>query len=712
MSAFHVARQGGIAVVTFDLPGESVNKITQAVGWEIDDLIDRLVHDATVTGIVLLSGKPDSFIAGADIAEFSRASTVEEMTKLSHDAQMLMRQIGARPKPIVAAIHGACLGGGMELALSCRYRVATSHPKTVLGLPEIQLGLLPGASGTNTLPRRIGARAALDLILTGKSIDAAKALRLGLVDEVVPPPILRDVAVSVAERLAQGWKPKRPGRGLLSFLLDQTPLGRLVVFRQARRQVEAKSGDHYPAPYRVLDVMQTSLSEGIERGLQEESIAFGELAMTDVSRRLVEIFFATTALKKDDGVPAGVGTAHPVRRLGVVGAGFMGAGIAGTAAMKAGAQVRMKDADLARVAVGIRNAERIITGQLTRRKISRFEHERQRALLTGTGDWSGFRAVDLVIEAVFEELGTKRQVVEDIERVVSPHAVIASNTSTIPIADIAREARYPERVIGMHFFSPVDRMPLLEVIPHEGSSVDAVVTAVQFGRRMGKTVIVVADSPGFWVNRILCPYLNEAGFLVDEGVPIDVIDRVMTEWGFPVGPLALLDEVGLDVGEKAGMVLHAAFGSRLAPSRALATLRADGRLGRKNGRGFYLYAEGKKGGVDPSVAHLLGTKSPSEIDEQRVQDRLVYMMLNEAAMAMSEGVVRIPRDGDIGAIFGIGFPPFRGGPLRTLDAVSAEEAVLVLERLAQSHGARFAPAPVLREMAHARRRWYPAGGES
>lgn len=709
MSAFRTTRRGGVAIVTFDLPGESVNKITQAVGWEIDDLIERLVHDETVTAIVLISGKPDVFIAGADIEEFTRAGTAEEMSRLSHDAQVLMRQISARTKPIVIAIHGACLGGGLELALSCHYRVASTHPKTLLGLPEIQLGLLPGASGTNTLPRRIGVRAALDLILTGKSVDARKALKLGLIDEAVPPAILLDVAVAAAERLAQGWKPKRAGRGLVAFLLDQTPLGRLIVFRKATRQVEEKTGQHYPAPYRVLDVMQTSMSEGIVRGLEEESIAFGELAMTDVSRRLIEIFFATTALKKDDGVPAGVGTPRPVTRLGVVGSGFMGAGIAGTAAMKAGVQVRMKDADLARVATGVRNAERIIESQLTRRKITRFEFARQRALLTGTGDWSGFRAVDLVIEAVFEELGTKRQVLEDVERVVSPEAVIASNTSTIPIADIAREARHPERVVGMHFFSPVDRMPLLEVIPHEESSVNAVVTAVQFGRRMGKTVIVVADSPGFWVNRILGPYINEAGFLIDEGVPIEVIDRVMTEWGFPVGPLALLDEVGFDVGEKAGMVLHAAFGARLAPARALAALRADGRLGRKNGRGFYTYQDGKKGGPDAGIARLLGTRPPQEIDEARIRDRLVFAMLNEAAMAMSEGVVRIPRDGDIGAIFGIGYPPFRGGPLRTLDAFSAEEAVLVLERLAQSHGARFTPAPVLQEMARTGSRWYPAG---
>ncbi|MCA9762237.1 MAG: fatty acid oxidation complex subunit alpha FadJ [Gemmatimonadetes bacterium] len=710
MSAFRTSRRGGVAILTFDLPGEPINKISQAVGWELEELLDRLIHDETVTAMVLDSAKPDVFIAGADIEEFTRLATVEEATKLSRDGQLLMQRIAASPKPIVAAIHGACLGGGLELALACQARIVTTHPKTQLGLPEVQLGLIPGAGGSNRLPRRIGLRAALDMILTGKPVDGRKALRLGLADELVPEAILLDVAVAAAERLARGTKPKRGGRGVTGFLLDGTPLGRLVVFRKAREQVEAKSGGHYPAPLRALEVIRTSYDDGMAKGLVAEAEAFGELAMTDVSRRLVEIFFATTALKKDDGVPPGAGTGRPVRRLGVVGSGFMGAGIAGTAVLQAGVQVRLKDADLARVGKGIRSAEKILEARVKRRRMSELEYERQRALLSGTGDWSGFAGAELVVEAVFEELGVKRQVLEDLEAVVPATTVLATNTSTIPIGEIAAAARHPERVLGMHFFSPVEKMPLLEVIPHEGSAVDPVVTAVQFGRRMGKTVIVVADSPGFWVNRILTPYLNEAGFLLEEGVPIEVIDRAMTDWGFPVGPVTLLDEVGLDVGEKAGMVMHAAFGSRLAPSRVLQVMRADDRLGRKNGRGFHFYKDGRRTGPDDSVYRLLGVRGATGVDEAAIRDRLVFAMLNEAAMAMSEGVVRTPRDGDIGAIFGIGFPPFRGGPLRALDAIGAIEAVEQLERLARVHGARFAPAAVLQEMARTGARWYPDGG--
>ncbi|MBP6443130.1 MAG: fatty acid oxidation complex subunit alpha FadJ [Gemmatimonadales bacterium] len=710
MSAFSVERRGGVAIVTFDTPNETVNKISKAVGWEFEDLLGRLATDEPVKAIVLRSGKPDTFIAGADIEEFVALRSVEEAQRLSRDGQLLMQKVAESPKPIVAAIHGACVGGGMELVLACRYRVASDHPKTMLGLPEVQLGLLPGAGGSNRLPRLIGVRAALDIILAGKNERAKKAFTLGIVDELVPESILLDTAIAAAERLARGWKPSRKGRGLGGALLDGTPIGRLVVYGKAKEAVTKKTGGNYPAPLRALEVVRTSMEQGMTRGLEAEAQAFGELAMSDVSRRLVEIFFATTAIKKDDGVPAGAGRATKVRRIGVVGSGFMGAGIAGTAALTANVEARMTDAELSRVGKGIKAATDLMTARLKKRRMTPHEYQRTRALLSGTGDFSGFGGAQIVIEAVYEDLGVKRQVIADVEAAVPPHVIIATNTSTIPIQDIAAGAQYPERILGMHFFSPVEKMPLLEVIPTAVTSADAIVTAVQFGRAMGKTVIVVADSPGFWVNRILSPYLNEAGFLLEEGVPIETIDQAMTSWGFPVGPVALLDEVGLDVGEKAGKVMYQAFGDRLTPSKVIAAMRGDDRLGRKNGRGFYFYKDGHKTGADGSVFQLLGVRPASEVDIERVQERLVYAMLNEAAMAMSEGVVRVPRDADIGAIFGIGFPPFRGGPLRTLDAIGAAEVVAKLERLEATHGPRFRAAPVLEEMARIGGRWYPADG--
>jgi len=597
----------------------------------------------------------------------------------------------------------------MELALACHWRVATDHPKTQLGLPEVQLGLIPGAGGCNRLPRLIGVRAALDIILAGKSERAAKAHKLGLADELVHPAILRDVAQRAAIRLAKDGLPSRsPKSGVANWLIDGTSPGRALVYRMARKQLLSKTGGHYPAPLAALDTVRVGLSRGMEAGLAYEALRFGELAVTDVSRNLVGIFFATTALKKDDGVPPGTaGRLGPVGRIGVVGAGFMGAGIAGTAALNAEVEVRMRDADLPRVGKGLKAATAILDQRLKRKRLSRADYQRLAALISGSADDSGFRGADLVIEAVFEDLEVKRGVVAALEHAVAAEAVIATNTSTIPIADIAAGTEHPDRVLGMHFFSPVEKMPLLEVIPHEGTSARSIATAVRFGRRMGKTVIVVGDLPGFWVNRILTPYLNEAGILLMEGAPMDVIDRVMTRFGFPVGPVTLLDEVGLDVAQKAAGVMHGAFGARMAPSDFVRTMTADGRLGRKNGRGFYRYEDGKRRGPDDSVYALAGVTKLPNIDEPWVERRLVYAMLNEAALASADGVIRSPRDGDIGAIFGIGFPPFRGGPLRMIDSVGAAQVVRTLRELGDAHGGRFDPAPSLVEMAGRGGRYYP-----
>lgn len=709
MSALTTEVENGIAVVTFDLPGQPVNKLSDAVKVEFEALLIDLRDDSAVRGAVLVSGKPDSFIAGADIEEFTALTTETAAERLSFEGQEMVSRIETLPTPVVAAIHGACLGGGLELALACHYRVATDHPKTQLGLPEVQLGLIPGAGGCQRLPRLIGARAALDMILTGKSERGAKALRLGLIDELVPPSILRATAIAAADRLARQGIPRRhPKGGMPGFLLDRTAAGRRMVYRAAEKQVFAKSGGHYPAPLKALEAVRIGLEEGVTAGLAAEHRFFGALAVGDVSRKLVQVFFATTALKKDDGIPPGSAAPRQIRRLGVVGAGFMGAGIAGTAALNVEVDTRLKDADLERVGKGLRSAAGILAERLERRRLTRPQFDRLSALVSGGADYSGFARADLVIEAVFEDLALKRRVLAEVEAVTRRDAIFASNTSSIPIRDIAAGAVWPERVLGMHFFSPVEKMPLLEVIPTEATAPEAIVTAVRFGRRMGKTVIVVADRPGFWVNRILSPYLNEAAILVTQGVPVELIDRTMTKWGFPVGPIALLDEVGLDVAQKAGGVMHAAFGERLRPPEALARLLGDGRLGRKNGRGFYRYHEGHKAGVDDTIYPLLGVRPVADADATVVERRLVYAMLNEAAMALDEGAVRSARDGDVGALFGIGFPAFRGGPLRVIDDLTPTRVADVLRDLADVHGPRFTPAADLAGMSAHGRRYYPA----
>ena len=706
MGAFTVQREGDVAVVVFDLPGEPVNKFSRAVKDEFATAMRALKDDATTRGVVLVSGKTDNFVAGADIEEFVAAKTEAAFFTLSREGQLFLDELAAFPKPIVAGINGACLGGGLEISLACHRRVASTHPKTVLGLPETQLGIIPGAGGCNRLPRLVGLRAALDMILTARNLRPDKALRMGLVDEVVPPAILRDVAVRLARDPRVPLRRGRPA-GLLSWLLDGTRPGRVLVLSQARKAVLKKSGGHYPAVLAALDVVAYSLANGVARGLEREALLFAKMAMTDVSRRLVQIFFATTALKKDPGVAHPAPEPRKVERLGILGAGFMGSGIAAIAADQAGVTVRMKDADLPRVAMGIKAVADVIGENVKRRRYHRREGARRLALVSGGTDFAGFRRADLVIEAVFEDLEVKQAVLREVEAVAKPECVFASNTSTIPIGRIAAASRHPETVVGMHFFSPVHRMPLLEVIAAERTANQTVVTAAAFGRRLGKTVIVVRDRPGFFINRILAPYMNETGYLLTEGTPIEALDAAMTRWGFPVGPVTLLDEVGLDVAAKAGHVMVEAFGERLKPGIRLDALVQAGRLGRKNGRGFLLYQGGRKSGVDESAYEVLGIAKGSGPGEPAIIERLTLVMLNEAACALEEGVLRQPRDGDIGAIFGFGYPPFRGGPFRTLDAMGVAYAVQSLERLATRFGPRFTPAASLVDMARRAARFYP-----
>jgi 3-hydroxyacyl-CoA dehydrogenase/enoyl-CoA hydratase/3-hydroxybutyryl-CoA epimerase len=706
MNAFTTENVDGIARVVFDLPGESVNKITTAVRGELDSLFNQLRGDANVRAVVFISGKQENFIAGADIDEFVRLKSSEEALQLAQGGQELVTRFGRLDKPVVAAIHGACLGGGLEAALACAYRVATDHPKTQLGQPEVQLGIVPAAGGCQRLPRLIGVRAALDIILAGKVVPARRAYRLGMVDELVHPAILEQVAMGAARRLADGWKPKRRGRGVMGALLDGNPLGRRVVFSQAEKQVRKRTGGHYPAPLAALDAIREGLRRGIGAGLKREASHFAELGVGDVSRHLVQIFFATTALKKDVGIAGEAPAPKPVKNLTVVGAGFMGAAIGGTAVLRAGVDVRLRDTSIDRVKSGVQGAQKILRERLKRRRLTKYEHRRLEALISGGTDWAGFGRADVAIEAVFEDLDVKQQVFRELEAVAGDGCILASNTSTIPISRIAEATRHPGRVIGMHFFSPVEKMPLLEVIVTEQTEPWATVTCVVLGRRMGKTVIVVRDRPGFWVNRILAPYLNEAGRMIGEGVPIEDIDQAGKRFGFPVGPVTLLDEVGLDVAHKASLVMHHAYGDRLTPVVGLSRMLDADRLGRKNGRGFYQYDKGKRKGVDQSVYEVFDV-DPRPVPDLDIEKRLVFAMLNEAARALDEEVVRSARDGDIGAIFGIGFPPFRGGPLRHLDDLGAAHAVDTLERLAQAYGDRLTPAPILQRMAASNLRFHP-----
>ena len=705
MTALKTEISDGIARLELNVPDESVNTISFSVRRELETVLDELKPDSNVRALVLTSGKPDNFIAGADIGEFVALKTRDQAMALVRSGQELVERLAFLGKPIVAAIHGGCLGGGLEAVLACTYRIATEHPKTVLGLPEVQLGIIPAAGGCQRLPRLIGVRAALDIILAGKTLRAKQALNRCVVDELVHPSILEDVALKMAHRLAEGWQPKRKKGGVPGVLLDRNSLGQRLVFSQARKAVMKKTRGHYPAPLAALEAVQHGLKWGFSAGLDIEAAHFAELSVGDVSQNLVQIFLATTALKKDPGVEGDAPAARPVENLAVIGAGFMGSAIAGVAAGKARADVRLRDTSLEAVARGLESARGSLEVRLKKRWITKYDFKRMRSLLSGATDWAGFRRADLVIEAVFEDLEVKQKVFRVVEDEVKPDCILASNTSTIPISRIAEATRRPEQVVGMHFFSPVEKMPLLEVIVTDRTAPWVTVSAAGFGRAMGKTAIVVRDRPGFWVNRILAPYLNEAGRMLKDGISVETIDEAMTEFGFPVGPIALMDEIGLDVALKASALLHDAFGDRMKPMDGLGTMTEQGRLGRKSGRGFYVYQKGKKK-VDPAAYEILGAATGTEAPDDDVTLRLVYIMLNEAVRALDEGVVRSARDGDIGAVFGIGFPPFRGGPLRYLDAVGSAQAVATLEKLALKHGGRFEPASRLQGMAERNEKFY------
>lgn len=706
-SALRIDRRGDVAILIMDVPGESMNTLKEDFTQEFAEAFAHLEKDASVKAVVFASGKKDSFIAGANIDMLDACTSAADAEKLSRDGQRAMNRIADFSKPVVAAIHGACLGGGLEVALACHARVASDSHKTKLGLPECQLGLLPGAGGTQRLPALIGVQAALDLLLTGKQVDGKKAKKLGFVDEVVPAAILLDVAVKHAEKLAKEGHHKKPPSffeqlgdkdALAELALAHNPLGRKVLFDQARKALHKKTRGNYPAQDRILDVVKAGLEKGLEGGLDAEAKAFGELVMSAESKALRSIFFATQALKKDNGTNDPDAKPRAITHVGMLGAGLMGAGIAYVTTAQAKTPVRLKDRDAKGILAGLKYVREIVDERVKKKRMNRMDADQLMTLTTGTTDYSGFSACEVVIEAVFEDLVLKQTMVRDVEK-ANPNAIFASNTSSIPIAKIADASAHPENVLGMHYFSPVHKMPLLEIIVTPKTSNEATATCVELGKKQGKTVIVVNDGPGFYTTRILAPLMNEAAHLLAEGVAIETIDRSMLDFGFPVGPIKLTDEVGIDVGAKVGKVMLEAFGDRMAAPAGMERLIADDRKGRKNGKGFYLYGGDKKG-VDESVYTVLGVKPDNtSVSADDVAWRCTLQMVNEAALCFQEGILRSARDGDIGAIFGLGFPPFRGGPFRFVDTVGAKEIVRRLRHYEQTVGKRFAPAPLLVAMA-------------
>ena len=693
-----LTRVDGIAWLVLDDPEKKVNTLSSRLFAWFEAQIAALEREPA-EALVVLSGKPDGFVAGADISELQAATDRAEILDILRRGHALMGRLAALPFPTVAAIHGACLGGGLELALACKRRVATDHRKTKLGLPEVQLGLIPGLGGTQRLPRLIGVADALDLILTGRQVDARKARRLGLVDAVCHPLDLRQAAEGLARET--GRKTRRPSLPLAKRageVLARTPFADRLVWDKARAGVMAQTKGHYPAPLVAVSIVRDGLKLPLARALDLEAGAFCELVLSDTAKNLMAVFFAKTEVdgradRLAKGAPE-IGRLNPV--VGVLGAGLMGGGIAQVLAEKGG-RVVLKDRDLAAVGRGLQASAERFADLKKRRRLSEAEAKAALARLFPTDSYEPFRRVDLVIEAVFEDVGVKHGVMREVEAVAPEHLVFASNTSTIPIARLAEASRRPERVVGMHFFSPVPKMPLLEVIRHPGTAPEALAAAVAVGRRMGKTVIVVEDGPGFYTSRVLAPFLNEAAWMLIEGARIEQVDAALTAWGWPVGPFTLLDEVGLDIARHASGVLVPALGERLEPPPVFARMIEAKRLGRKNGRGFYLYGDGPKR-VDPEVYRLIDRREQPH-DDGEIVERCWLQMLNETARCMAEGILADPAQVDIAVLFGFGFPPFRGGLLREADRLGLPAVVAKLAGYAARHGRRLEPAPLLSEMA-------------
>ena len=703
--AFSVeALPSGVVILWFDDTSRKVNLLDSK---NLDSLHRALAalklrHDsAQPRALILASGRENQFIAGADVEEFEGLESPGDAEAKAKEAQSLFQEFAELPYPTVAAIQGPCLGGGLELALAFDYRVASDDRGVSIGLPEVRLGILPGFGGSQRLPRLVGFTQALGLIVTGRALDPYRARKAGVVDEVLPHPRFVERVVDWTEKLLAKPKPKRrprTGPPAVQRLLEALPPYRAFVLRQARTMILKQTGGHYPAPFEILRVLGATWGRRLADGLKIERKAVAKLLFTPESQNLRRIFLLGEDAKRKPQTAA----ASPLDRVAVLGAGTMGGEIAYIMS-RSNLHVRLRDIKPEPVLRSLAHARGLFEKERTRRKITRAELERAMGRIEPALDLSGLARVGVVLEAIVEDLNIKQGLFREIEGFVPEHCVLATNTSSLSVEAMARSLRRPGRLVGMHFFNPASRMPLVEVIRTSQTDPDAVDTVIALTRRLKKTPVLVNDAPGFLVNRVLMPYLGEAVGLVERGVDVRLIDKELRRFGMPMGPLELLDEIGLDVARKVAHVLQDAFGDRIAPVGLIDKLAAAGSLGKKSGLGFYRYAKGRRAGVNASFASRRAKDSP--VGPQEIQDRLIDAMVNEAALALEEGVVTRPQDVDLAMVYGTGFPPFRGGLLRHADSVGIGA---VVERLARRHqeGAPGGPCGRLQRMALGDERFY------
>ncbi len=696
------AQPSGIALLRFDDPSRKVNLLDTATLASLREALEALRARADRSfprALVLVSGKEGQFIAGADVNEFERLTGPKEALARARDAQLLFQSIAELRYPTVAAVNGPCLGGGTELSLAFRHRVASNARGVAIGLPEVLLGILPGFGGTQRLPRLVGLPAALDLLLTGRTLDGRRALRIGLVDAVLPNEGFESRVLQWTERLLGSARPPaRTAPPAAVRVLQSVPPLRAYVLREARAKVLRETHGHYPAPLEILRLVGATWGAPIAKGLEREREAVARLLFTPESKNLRRIFQLREDAKRRPETPA----ARPVERAAVLGAGVMGGEIAFLMSRR-GIRVRLRDLKPEPILRSLSHARSLYAKDVSRRRLSRAEAEQALGRVEPVLDLSGLKRTDLVLEAVVEDLSVKQSILRQLEGTVPERCVFATNTSSLSVEAMSKGLRRPGRLVGMHFFNPATKMPLVEVIRTAGSDREAVDLVVALARGLGKTPVLVADAPGFLVNRVLLPYLAEAVGLVERGQGVREIDTALLRFGMPMGPLELLDEIGLDVARKVAHVLTDAFGDRMPAVTLLDRLAAAGTLGKKTGLGFYRYEGGRRKEVNTAVA-TAAARATAETPEEIV-NRLVDAMINEAALALEERVVERPEDVDLAMIMGTGFPPFRGGLLRHADAVGAGA---VVERLArrQQAGAAGGPCGRLQRMALGGERFY------
>lgn len=705
----------GIVQIEMDVPGKTVNLISAELLTELSHGIDSIQADPRTKGIVFLSRKTDHFIGGAQVDVQNFLNDRDGVLAFIEQGRAVYQKISEIRVPTLAAIHGACLGGGLELALACRYRLASDHRKTRLGFPEVMLGILPAWGGTTRLPRLIGLSAALDLLLTGRQLDARQAARFGLVDHVITSkeiPVQANVFLTEILthgdskiRMIQRARMQAQDR-LMTRFLDRTALGRITAFHQARRNILRSTKGHYPAPLKIIEVVQRGIRKPLDQAMALEQEAMKALMQEEVTRNLLHLFSLRMQAGKLLGKVKTIGTVPPVQKVGVLGAGVMGAGIAQWI-VQHDLPVRLRDIHEEAIAKGIHVINGIFDKLVARRRMRTEEKKEQMRLLSATTGYSGFSTCTLVIEAAAERIAIKHQVVRELQGAVGDRAIFATNTSSLSVTTIAEAAKKPDRVLGLHFFNPVSRMPLVEVVRGRHTSDETLLAGVAFAKQIGKTPLIVSDSPGFLVNRILMAYANEACLLLEEGASVESVDRVMETFGMPMGPLTMMDVVGLDIVHHAAEAIRTTLSLDPAQQAHIVDrLFEAGQLGNKTGRGFYNH-QGRRKRVNHSglvvalatIRKERGLSPRPDVTDLEITDRLVMIMANTAAWCLEKGVIDRPGDVDLGLVMGAGFPAFRGGLLKYCDQIGISSVKEKLDRYAASAGSRFLPVPLVIELS-------------